>query len=78
MESNHHHVACVRCQATNRVPVTLKGRVLFAKVNSDENPMTARRFGIRSIPTLVNLKAGRELTPHSGALQTGQIVSFAG
>lgn len=56
----------------------LKGKVLFAKVNSDENPLTARRFGIRSIPTLVRLGSGRELARQSGALQAGQIVSFAG
>lgn len=60
-----------------RAAQQLKGRVLFAKVNSDENPLTARRFGIRSIPTLVRLKAGRELARQAGALQAGQIVSFA-
>jgi thioredoxin 2 len=61
-----------------RASQQLKGRVLFAKVNSDENPLTARRFEIRSIPTLVRLKAGQELARQSGALQAGQIVSFAG
>ncbi|MES2098494.1 MAG: thioredoxin TrxC [Pseudomonadota bacterium] len=60
-----------------RAAQQLKGRVLFAKVNSDENPLTARRFAIRSIPTLVRLKAGRELARQAGALQAGQIVSFA-
>ena len=61
-----------------RASQQLKGRVLFAKVNSDENPLTARRFEIRSIPTLVRLQAGRELARQAGALQAGQIVSFAG
>ena len=61
-----------------RASQQLKGRVLFAKVNSDENPVTARRFGIRSIPTLVRLQAGRELARQAGALQAGQIISFAG
>ncbi len=55
----------------------LKGSVLFAKVNSDENPLTSRRFAIRSIPTLVRLDAGREVARQTGALQAGQIVSFA-
>lgn len=61
-----------------RASQQLKGRVLFAKVNSDDNPLTARRFAIRSIPTLVRLKAGQELARQAGALQAGQIVSFAG
>jgi thioredoxin 2 len=61
-----------------RASQQLKGRVLFAKVNSDENPVTARRFGIRSIPTLVRMQQGRELARQAGALQGAQIVSFAG
>lgn len=61
-----------------RAAQQLKDKVLFAKVNSDDNPLTARRFAIRSIPTLVRLESGRELARQSGALQAGQIVSFAG
>ena len=56
----------------------LKGRALLVKVNSDDNPLTASRFGIRSIPTLVKLDHGRELSRRSGALPAGQIVAFAG
>ena len=55
----------------------LKGRALLVKVNSDDNPHTASRFGIRSIPTLVKLDHGRELSRRSGALPAGQIVAFA-
>jgi len=55
----------------------LKGRALLAKVNSDDNPRTAARFGIRSIPTLVRLERGQELRRTSGALPAGQIVAFA-
>ncbi len=55
----------------------LKGRVLFAKVDSDRSPQTSGRFGIRSIPTLVRLQGGRELARHSGALPAEQIARFA-
>jgi thioredoxin 2 len=39
----------------------LAGRVRVAKLNIDENPITAGRFGVRSIPTLLVLKDGREI-----------------
>jgi thioredoxin 2 len=39
----------------------LAGRVRFAKLNVDENPATAARFNVRSIPTLLVLKAGQEI-----------------
>jgi thioredoxin 2 len=56
----------------------LKGRALLVKVNSDDNPRTASRFGIRSIPTLVKLERGREVARVAGARPAGQIVQFAG
>ncbi len=55
----------------------LKGRALFAKVNSDDNPALSARFAIRSIPTLVRLQAGVEQRRQSGALPLGQIVAMA-
>ena len=63
--------------AFEQAAAQLKGRALLVKVNSDDNPLTSSRFGIRSIPTLVKLDHGRELGRHSGALPAGQIVAFA-
>ena len=39
----------------------LAGRVRVVKLNVDENPRTAARFNLRSIPTLLVLKSGREI-----------------
>lgn len=39
----------------------MAGRIRFAKVNVDENPATASRFKVGSIPTLLVLKAGQEV-----------------
>jgi len=56
---------------------SLRGRAVLVKVNSDDNPRAAARFGIRSIPTLVRLEQGREVARHSGAVPAAQIVRFA-
>jgi len=39
-----------------------------AKVDTDAQPQLAARFGIRSIPTLILFREGRELARQSGAL----------
>ena len=41
--------------------VEMAGRARIAKLNVDENPMTAGRFNVRSIPTLIVFKGGREV-----------------
>ena len=43
------------------------GKVKFVKLNTDDNPQVAGKFGIRSIPTLLIFKNG-ELS--------GQVVGF--
>ena len=39
----------------------MAGRVRVVKLNVDENPATAARFDLRSIPTLLVFKGGREV-----------------
>ena len=43
------------------------GRVLFAKVNVDENPDVASRFGIMAIPTFILFKGGKPVDRMIGA-----------
>lgn len=45
----------------------------FAKVNTEKEQMLAARFGIRSIPTLILFKNGREADRVSGALPQAQL-----
>lgn len=44
------------------------GRVTVGKLNVDENPQTATRFGIMSIPTVLVIKAGEEVDRIIGAV----------
>ena len=45
----------------DQLATELAGRVRVVKLNVDDNPRTAARFGLRSIPTLLVLKDGREV-----------------
>jgi thioredoxin 2 len=44
-----------------------------AKVNTDEQPELAARFGIRSIPTLILFREGREIARQTGAVDAGSL-----
>ncbi len=42
----------------DEIAVELAGKVKIAKLNIDENPELAAKFGVRSIPTLAMFKGG--------------------
>jgi thioredoxin 1 len=46
---------------------------MFAKLNVDENPSTAMKYGIQSIPTILIIKNGVEVERIVGALPKAQI-----
>ena len=49
------------------------GRVSLAKVNIDEHPALAARYGIRSIPTILFIKSGEVVDQVIGAVPKAQI-----
>lgn len=49
-----------------------KGEVLVVKLNTDQNPGTMMRFGVRGIPTLIVFTGGREATRQTGAVPRAQ------
>ena len=44
------------------------GKIKFTKVDVDENPETAMKYGIRSIPTLLVIKGGSPVDQVVGAV----------
>jgi thioredoxin 2 len=53
-----------------------QGKALFAKLDTEAAPGVASRYAIRSIPTLILFRDGRELARQSGALSQAQIESW--
>ena len=49
------------------------GKVVFAKLNTDENPSIAARYSISAIPTLIFFKNGKPVDQVVGALPKGEL-----
>ena len=63
--------------AYERAAAELEPRVRLAKLNTEDAPQIAARFGIRGIPTLIAFSGGREVGRQSGALDLQGVVGFA-
>jgi thioredoxin 1 len=70
---------CAPCRAIAPVVEQLakaySGKIIFGKLNVDENPETTERFGIMAIPTLLVMKQGKEVDRIVGALPKNQLES---
>jgi thioredoxin 2 len=53
--------------ALAQVAADLAGRVKLVKVNVDESPKIAQRYGVRAIPTLLVLRNGQVAARRAGA-----------
>ncbi len=51
-------------------------KLAIVKLNVDENPNTAQKFGIRSIPTLILVKDGAVQAQKLGAMSKSQLAEF--
>lgn len=49
----------------------------FIKVDSDAAPLASQQFGIRSIPTLLLFRHGREIGRQSGVMPAAQLLAWA-
>ncbi|OGL44799.1 MAG: thioredoxin [Candidatus Schekmanbacteria bacterium RBG_13_48_7] len=56
----------------------LAGRIKICKLNVDNNPEIAKKFGIQSIPTMLLFKNGKLVDQVVGALPKNEIKKFIG
>ena len=54
----------------------LRSRARFAKVNTEDAPALAQRFGVRAIPTLVLFRGGRELKRAAGVMDARSLAAW--
>jgi thioredoxin 2 len=54
----------------------LEPKLRFAKLNTQDEPGPAARFNIRSIPTMIVFRDGKELARQSGAMDSATIARW--
>ena len=71
---------CGPCRAVapvlEEVAGELKGKLKTVKLNVDENPETAAKYGIQSIPTLMIFKNGEMASRQIGAAPKAKLVQW--
>ncbi len=59
-----------------RAAVELEPQARLLKLNTQDYPGVAERFGIRGIPTLMVFRHGRKTAEISGAMEAGRLVRW--
>jgi thioredoxin 2 len=72
---------CGPCKAMapdfEKAALATEDRIRFAKLNTEEAQTIAQDFGIRSIPTMILFREGKEVARHSGMMTAGDIERWA-
>jgi thioredoxin 1 len=68
---------CAPCRAiapiVDELAKEYSGKVVFGKLNVDENPETAQKYGVMAIPTLLVMKDGQEVDRIVGVVPKTQL-----
>ncbi|GAA0576876.1 thioredoxin TrxA [Caenispirillum bisanense] len=62
--------------ALEEISTEMGERLVVAKINIDENPMTPSKYGVRGIPTLMVFKDGQVAATKIGALPKSKLVEW--
>jgi thioredoxin 1 len=75
-------VWCGPCKAlapiVDKLADELKGKVKVGKLDIDDSPAVATKLGIKSVPTIVVFKSGKESGRHVGVTNKDTLVKLLG
>jgi thioredoxin 1 len=73
---------CGPCRALapiiDQVAEALEGKVKVGKVDIDEAPLTAGKFGVRGVPTVMVFKGGERAAQHVGLTTKQKLIELVG
>ena len=73
---------CGPCKAlgpiVDRIADENVGRLKVAKVDIDDSPRVARRYGIRSVPTILVFRGGEKAAQHVGLTTAAKLYALLG
>ncbi len=61
----------------SKAATALAGRARLVKLNTEAEQKAGMRYGIRSIPTMVKFKGGKEVKRQSGAVSATAIIQWS-
>ncbi|NMB53532.1 MAG: thioredoxin [Leptolinea sp.] len=68
---------CTPCRMVapilDKLAKELDGKLIIAKVNTDENPKWATQYGVQGIPTMLLMSGGKVIHSQVGALPEGML-----
>lgn len=62
--------------ALEEIAGEMDGKIVVAKLNIDDNPMTPNKYGVRGIPTMMIFKNGQVAATKVGAMPKSKIVEW--
>jgi thioredoxin 1 len=68
----------VLAPVVERLATEYKGKVKVGKLDIDESPGVASKFGIRGVPTVVVFKGGKESGRHVGVTSKETLLKLVG
>jgi thioredoxin 1 len=73
---------CGPCKAlapiVDQVAEELDGKVKVGKLDIDDSPMTAGKYGVRGVPTVMVFKAGERAAQHVGLTTKQKLIALIG